>query len=253
TNFASVSKDEKHKNIAIVFLSGTSGSPQSHKLLLETMIKNGFHVIALDYPNKYSVGSIAKNNLDEWENIREEIVTGNDKTPLLNINKENAVIPLLNSVIKYLSEKEPEENWSQYLNGNEVNWSKIITSGYSQGAGHAGYIASKYNVYGSILFSGPVDGRIEKPFESANWIKKDWKTDKSKIHIMVSKNDIFYNQIKENINKIIITPTENNFIMTDDTPQNIAHFSTSEDASTPLNINKTPIYKDKWEKLMVFN
>ena len=102
----------------------------------------------------------------------------------------------------YLSIKKPEEGWDEYVkkrlvdtkdasrvadhdvintlrirneqvvNEYSIDWSKVILSGHSQGAGHAAYIG-KHMVLGRlVLISGPQEGLVHEDHkaESHHWL-----------------------------------------------------------------------------------
>jgi len=50
-----------------------------------------------------------------------------------------------------------ELGWSDYLSAGMPDWSRIVVSGHSQGASHAGYIAYRRELRGVLLLSGPQD------------------------------------------------------------------------------------------------
>jgi hypothetical protein len=65
----------------------------------------------------------------------------------------------LTKLLTYLQAQHPEENWRQYLGGQGggPDWSRIVISGFSQGAGMAAFIAKREPVPRVVCFSGPSD------------------------------------------------------------------------------------------------
>jgi len=62
-----------------------------------------------------------------------------------------------------------ELGWTDYLSSGEPDWTKIVISGHSQGASHAGYIAFRRNIMGALLLSGPQDACDD---EGAKWAEE---------------------------------------------------------------------------------
>jgi len=60
-----------------------------------------------------------------------------------------------------------ELGWSEYLASGAPDWSKIVISGHSQGASHAGYMAAMRDVRGALLLSGPQDACGN---DGASWV-----------------------------------------------------------------------------------
>ncbi len=64
----------------------------------------------------------------------------------------------MKKLIIYLDNNFPTENWGQYLDvNNNIDYSKIIFSGHSQGGGHAALIAKYYLIKRAVCFSSPKD------------------------------------------------------------------------------------------------
>jgi len=70
------------------------------------------------------------------------------------------------SVELLLSKVLAELGWSDYVSAGTPRWSRIIVSGHSQGASHAGYIAYRRELRAVLLLSGPQDACGE---EGAAW------------------------------------------------------------------------------------
>ncbi|HBD93986.1 MAG: hypothetical protein A2015_12230 [Spirochaetes bacterium GWF1_31_7] len=265
-HYAGINMNLPVKKILVLFLGGTSSDPASYSGLLSTPIGLGYHVISLQYPNATAVGGLALNNLNEYGLIRQEIIEGLDTTTSISITPENSIFNRINTLLIYLHNQYPTEDWGRYLLNNKVLWNSVIISGYSQGAGHAAWIAKKNQVKRLVLFSGVVDGKISDPRESASWITNTgWATPLSDIRYFISKNDGFYPAIKANLITLNENPddtsmtasvnTENppyrnlRLLLTSDVTGDRAHPSTCENGATPQLDNGVYQYQPVWNYL----
>jgi hypothetical protein len=156
-----------------VFLPGTNGRPQNVALLLSVVAAQGFRVIGLQYDDEPAVVQICPRDPNPGCSaaFREErIFGGKDGAPVQNPPQETVVARLV-ALLRYLDRQHPNENWSRYLVGDQPDWSRIVVSGLSQGAGMAAYIAKQKPVARVVLFSSPWDfiGRPGEPV-LAPWI-----------------------------------------------------------------------------------
>jgi hypothetical protein len=90
-------------------------------------------------------------------------------------------------LLQYLQRQFPREGWGDYIVGDSVQWSRIITSGHSQGGGHAAYIATTQDVERVIIFSS-TDwlNRLNRP---ADWMSLPKRTAASRFYGFVHEGD----------------------------------------------------------------
>lgn len=165
-----------------VFLPGTGGQPLYQQLVLQTGSARGYHAIGLMYPNTPSIGSLCDDSADpdaHWK-ARAEIVTGQDLSTLVSVNATECIEHRLTALLAYLDATYPAEQWGQYLISGQVDWTKVVIAGHSQGGGHAGVLAKLHPVYRCVCFSSPADWRnpVNQP---ASWYASPGATDASKI------------------------------------------------------------------------
>jgi len=142
-----------------LFLVGTGGKPENQQLVLRAGAARGYHAIGLMYPNTPSVGSLCANSLDPeafW-NVRREVVTGQDLSPLLTVPPSECVDRRLVALLTHLDANYPMEGWSEFLVGGQPDWSKVTVGGHSQGGGHAAVIGKMRSVARVVCFSSPAD------------------------------------------------------------------------------------------------
>ncbi len=143
------------KNKLFVFLPGTTGFPATYKLIVKQAASQGYHAIGLMYPNDASIYSASNNDTTntQFAKCRQEIFDGTDKTSGLSVDTNNCIKNRLYKLLLYLQRTYPNQNWSQYILNDQVNWSKCVVAGHSQGGGHAFFIAKKVAVDQTISFS----------------------------------------------------------------------------------------------------
>lgn len=140
-------------------LPGTTAIPRFYRLIVRAGAARGFHSIGLTYPNDEAVGTICASSLrpDCPGEVRREIITGGDTSPLVSISQQNSITGRLVALLTYMHSNYPNEGWGQYLVGGAPNWSVITLAGHSQGAGHAAYMGKLHVLDRIAMFSGPGD------------------------------------------------------------------------------------------------
>jgi hypothetical protein len=145
-------------------LPGTGGPPAGYGKIQTVAAQAGFHVIGLVYPNDVGVNTICSGQPSDCpENARVEIVTGQNVSSLVNVNRANSIENRLYKLLKYLAASYPSEGWGSYISGSDTYWSKVIIAGHSQGGGHAAMVAKLHVVSRALLFSStePADWTSE--------------------------------------------------------------------------------------------
>jgi hypothetical protein len=150
------------KNILSVFYPGTGSSPCEISAILQQGATRGYHVIGLSYPNNDAVNSLcnqgdAKSDIDCFVKIRKEVVTGSAESTYVDVDVQNSIEGRLLSLLQYLIQTRPKENWDQYISSNQINWPLVYIGGHSQGSGHAAY-HGKIRATGRVsIYSGVSD------------------------------------------------------------------------------------------------
>jgi hypothetical protein len=170
------------KNKLFVFLPGTSGSPAFYTLILKKAAALGYHSIGLMYPNGSDLYVAAATNADNsaFGKGRKEIFEGTDQITGVNVNADNCIKTRLIKLLQYMQLQHPNDNWQQFLSGNDINWGKVIVAGHSQGGGHAFYIAHEVAVDRAISF-GSIDWNTLLN-TSAAWVSQPGATAVNKLY-----------------------------------------------------------------------
>jgi hypothetical protein len=151
-------KADKGAPLAI-YLPGSGGRPDNVALLLRVIAEQGYRVIGLSYNDLPAVAQLcpADPEPDCSLKFREVRTFGGAGGPVANPQNE-AVVPRVVALLRYLDKEHPGEGWGDYLDASgQPAWGRILVSGLSQGAGMAALIAKRYPVYRVVLFSSPWD------------------------------------------------------------------------------------------------
>ncbi len=177
------------KNKLFVFLPGTTGYPAVYKLIVKKAASLGYHSIGLMYPNNSDLYTASASSTDntQFGKCRQEIFDGTDQTSGVSVNADNCIKNRLYKLLLYLQTLHPDQNWQQFMSNGEVDWSKCIVAGHSQGGGHAWYIAKQVSVERAISFSS-IDWNSALS-QSAAWVFNPGATPVSKIYSINSTKD----------------------------------------------------------------
>jgi hypothetical protein len=185
-HFVSVNEGAVLKNSLFVFLPGSYRIPAESRVILRKAVSMGYHVIGLEYPNDKPVNPLCRNTNDITchRRARQEVVDGIDRHPAINVNPANSILNRLKKLLLYLQKTYPSQNWGQYLTNGQINWSKIVISGHSQGGALAGIIGKFYPIKKVIMFSMIdylTNGKVP------DW--EDLPANKSKFFGIINTND----------------------------------------------------------------
>ena len=170
------------RNKLFVFLPGTSGFPSVYQLIVKKAAALGYHSIGLMYPNNSDIYTAAgsSSNLADFGNCRQEMFDGIDRNSGVSVDGNNCIQSRLIKLLQYLQQQHPTQNWGQFMSGNDVDWSKVVVAGHSQGGGHAFYISKIKTVDRAICFAS-IDWNSNLN-QSASWITQQGATPVSKLY-----------------------------------------------------------------------
>ncbi len=170
------------RNKLFVFLPGTTGFPSVYQLIVKKAAALGYHSIGLMYPNNSDIYTAAgsSNNLTDFGTCRQEIFDGVDHASGVSVDGNNCIQSRLIKLLQYLQQQHPTQNWGQFLSGNDVDWTKVVVAGHSQGGGHAFYISKIKSVERAISFAS-IDWNSNLN-QSAAWINMTGATPVSKLY-----------------------------------------------------------------------
>jgi len=143
----------------VVFMPGTNGKPSNSAAFLRRVATQGYRVIGLEYNDEPAVVQVCPQSLlaSCSGDFRQRRIFGGDVKSVVENTQSESIINRLVSLLRYLQEHDAARHWDGYLLNEEPNWSRIVISGLSQGAGMAAYIAKHRSVARVVLFSSPWD------------------------------------------------------------------------------------------------
>ncbi|MBP6002628.1 MAG: IPT/TIG domain-containing protein [Pyrinomonadaceae bacterium] len=171
-HYVSFNGSTPSKGQLFVFLPGTGGVAFNYLEINNTAAYLGFHAVNLNYPNDDAVNSLCggtNSDLNCYGKIRMETVDGTDRSPLVNVNRANSIENRLIKLLIYLRNTYPALGWQQFLTADsQIDWSKIVIAGHSQGGGHAGIIGRYHGVSRVLMFAAMDFNALSNA--PANWI-----------------------------------------------------------------------------------
>jgi hypothetical protein len=155
THFVSVQTGGILKNILFVNIPGTNRTPSQCKVIAQKAVSMGYHAISLTYSNQTAGNPLCGPTGDTTCHVRlrREVIDGVDRHPSIAITPTNSVINRLTKLLIYMSKAQPAQGWGQYIVNGQIDWTKVIIAGHSQGGALAGVIGRFYPVRRIIMFS----------------------------------------------------------------------------------------------------
>jgi hypothetical protein len=184
---------EKTNGLLLITLGGTNSLPKDMLDFAEEGAKLGYQSLGIDYVNGPPDGSIStgcreSKDPDCFDKFRREVVRGDPVSPLVKVSKEDSVEFRITSLLRYLAKKDPKK-WGKFLLSDEVDWSKIVIAGHSQGSGHAAFLAKAHALKGVVLLAGPQDAFADG--RTASWLKAPSRTPSDRFYSFLHKKDFF--------------------------------------------------------------
>ncbi|MFN4083877.1 MAG: T9SS type A sorting domain-containing protein [Bacteroidia bacterium] len=272
SNYVAINTSVTPINKLLFYIGGTNSSPKRTTLFLKLAANLGYHVISVTYPNSTSIQTACGSSSDVncYTNFRQEACYGTPVSSAISIDTLNSLNTRAVKLLQYLNITYPTQNWGQFVVGNFLDWSKIVTAGHSQGAGHALYFASLNNIDRCIMFSGANDF---SNFYNAppNWISGTFTTSKNKIFSFLHLQDDgvpYSSQIQVTqalglwtggddstlVDNLSIPYNNSHLLYTNETPQSMLitpyHNSTVIDMWTPLDSLNNPKFLNVWTYLL---
>lgn len=155
THFVSVQTGGILRNILFVNIPGTNRTPSQCKVIAQKAVSMGYHAISLTYPNQTAGNPLCGPTGDTTCHVRlrREVIDGIDRHPSIAITPTNSIINRLTKLLIYMNKVQPTQGWGQYIVNGQINWSKVIIGGHSQGGALAGVIGRFYPVKRILMFS----------------------------------------------------------------------------------------------------
>jgi hypothetical protein len=150
------------KTPLVVLLPGTGNQPRDSAMLLRFIVSQGYRVIGLEYDDDPGVSQVCPRNPDPncSGDFRRMRSYGDGPSHTVSNPSAESIDTRLTMLLSWLAAKSPDQGWGAYVKGGHPDWSQIVVSGASQGAGMAAFIAKRTLVKRVVLFSSPWDWTI---------------------------------------------------------------------------------------------
>ena len=134
----------------------------------------GYHTIILAYRNEAPIAApppagcgntveASPTSPDCAINARMELIDGQDRSPVVTVDRANSIENRLTKAIQHLAATYPSEGWSKFVDTSGAEpapkWSETVISGASLGAGQAVLISMLYSVHRVAAFHGWTDAK----------------------------------------------------------------------------------------------
>ncbi len=253
------------QNQLLLFLSGSRGQPLNQQLFTQEAAELGYHAINLSYANPAAVKNLCRSSTDPncHENVRLEILDGVDRTEEIDVSPANSIENQLLSLLLYLEQEYPEQGWSEYTEGESLQWESMVVAGHSMGGGQALMIAREYEVARVVMLSQETDtvsGNI------APWLSEPRATPTDRYFGFAHLEEARY-EIKKQTWELLGLNTYGDVVNIDSEtpPYNYSHQlvtsappairgkyhgSVANDRTTPRNADGTLLFEDAWRHLL---
>lgn len=262
----------KSRNKLVVFVPGTNGDgSRGPTLFLKAASDLGFHVVSLSYPSSIAA-TVCHAQTDEkcFENFRQEIITGRDRSSLIDIDRPSSIENRLQKLLVYLKKTDASDGWGRYLSAkDEIIWDDLILSGMSQGGGHAPLMAMTHKVSRVVMLSAPKDYDVRNKRPAAWYGRGATPADRfySFVHMQDHQGCDYVQQL-EILKKMGLyefggpadvdkraAPYNNSHILVTNTPGTdvtsiTAHISVISDAVTPKDKGGSPLFLPVWAYML---
>jgi hypothetical protein len=230
----------------VVFMPGTDGRPANGGRLLSVVADQGYRVIGLEYDDVPAIVQVCPRNPSPncSGDFRHRRIFGDGPTYAANNSPAESIVNRLVKLLEYLDRQYPENNWGSYLAGGTPDWSRMVVSGLSQGAGMAAYIAKHEAVARVVLFSSPWDffGPSRTP---ARWLSEPSATPPDRWFAEYHQRENTAGAIVRAY-KVLLIPPEN--IQVFDLPIPPGMHSSSDNPFHGSTI-RVPAYEPQWRLL----
>lgn len=174
------------KDLLVVTIGGTNSQPSDMKALDQLAAQMAYQVVAVDYDN-HTITTDYASSSDPlvFDNFRRRIVLG--ATPKEQIN---SIVSRIQGLVRYLNGHDTRR-WGHFLNGmQDVDWSRVVVIGFSQGSGDAAYLGKIRSLRGVFILAGPQD-HYNSDGHFAPWVSAPGLTPPARYYSFLHRDDPF--------------------------------------------------------------
>lgn len=175
-----------------VMLPGTHGSPRNTRELLRVMAASGMAALGLDYQTEANAPGLpaaaAECRRDDrcFTDFRRDRALGAENSRYV-LSAADGIAPRLRDALRKLA-------WTNFLDGGDVRWDRVVVAGLSQGAGMAAWLGKQFRVRRVVQFGGTSDAIPDRVgnWHPASWTRRPSATPSSEFFAFVHPEDPFY-------------------------------------------------------------
>lgn len=232
----------------LIAIGGTNSTPTQYLDVLRVAAGLGYDVLSVDYPNEVisTVCRERSKELDCYDNYRAEIVLGQPVSSIVQVDVQNSILNRIQDLLTTVVRQDPAR-WSVYIENGQVNWSRVVLAGHSQGSGHAVYLSKMFSVQAVIMTGGPQDYLTQTG--PVNWIQKPGQTESSRYFSFLHRDDFFGSDSQIFLARLLLGNSAAPLVRVQDTVADdvTAHIILSElQTADPHNALLRPIYPNIW-------
>lgn len=248
----------QHKLVVLLGAQGTK--PSDYKAFCQDAALQGYHVLALSYPNDTAIADLCGDNDTCYDVVRQEYFDGVDRTDKVDISTANSINQRIIKALIWLNNYHTGQGWGDYVFGSTMVWKDIGLVGHSLGGGHAAMIARIYKVRRVGLIAAVIDTGAGGP---AQWLSGSHETDLHAYIGLVHKQDPSYAKIlagwtslgmggSASLVDIDSTPPPylNDQELTTSAAMGDPHAGVALDAATPKAGDGSPLLRAAWQHLV---
>jgi hypothetical protein len=186
-----ISNESAFPPMLTLLLPGAAQSPVDYRALTHTVMAAGHHVLVLSYPNRPRVHYRCRNESPECHGeARLEMVTGEDRSPVLEIGLSDSIEGRLRASLAHLAVTFPHEAWSSFFQDGEPVWSKIHLIGHDEGGACSLKLAQRHELARVVLVGdmGAQHGTTS-PATIAPWVSEPLQTGSERIYGMIHREE----------------------------------------------------------------
>jgi len=158
----------------VLYLVGAREDPALSHGFAERACARGYAALAPAYRNERPIRDLCASDPDCYEPVRREIVTGDDLSPLVTVDRANSLHHRVDVLAAHLARALPDV-WVPIRDAlARRDLSGVVVAGFSQGSGHALILAHDAAAARVVLLSGVPDRiRTGEPGHApATWLAR---------------------------------------------------------------------------------
>lgn len=237
--------------LLVITIGGTNSRPSEFEFVAKLAAALGYRVLSVDYPNEV-ISTLCQSDRDAtcFDTYRSEIVTGRGTNPRVDVDVTNSIENRVAALFDHLV-KANSSIWADLRTpAGELDWSKVVLVGHSQGAGHVAYLGKLHAVKRIIMTGGPHD---KTAHGLARWVTTPGPTSPKRHFAFLHEKDFFGSALQVEVARgLLADPASPIVSVVDSIPSAIdAHiYMTDLQVPDPHNSLAHPRFTNVWKPLL---